>query len=272
MRGHLSSACRSLLVCLLVLPKGKFLCLFLVLVLRRSTRPGPCTLPKYPAGAVYFCRGRDLGGLLRRKVDRGLAKYRRGVAEAVLCKYRGLLSAKSPEKITPKAQVALATTKTSQLRSSRTSHRSTRPGNEVAGSLRIQIRNYVIFWRTWHSQQLYCRSQSLTLIPLALHAPQHGHLFVPAPRTCRSLRSQVDDSRHLGDISPTRLGVRSRSRRWRAQADLAGLADQRPSTRSDAHTLSQTRSTRSIWTASYFLSRRRADGARRSCTYKSRTA
>ena len=83
--------------------------------------------------------------MLRRKVDRGLAKYRRGVAEAVLCKYRGLLSAKSPEKITPKAQVALATTKTSQLRSSRTSHRSTRPGNEVAGRLRIQIRNYVIF-------------------------------------------------------------------------------------------------------------------------------
>ena len=87
----------------------------------------------------FFC------ALHRRKVDRGPAKYRRGVAEAVLCKYRGLLSAKSPEKITPKAQVALATTKTSQLRSSRTSHRSTRPGNEVAGSLRIQIRNYVIF-------------------------------------------------------------------------------------------------------------------------------
>ena len=125
-----------------------------------------------------------------------------------------------------------------------------------SGSLRIQIRNYVIFWRTWHSQQLYCRSQSLTLIPLALHAPQHGHLFVPAPRTRRPLRSQVDDSRHLGDISPTRLGVRSRSRRWRAQADLAGLVDQRPSTRSDAHTLSQTRSTRSIWTASYFSSHR----------------
>ena len=77
--------------------------------------------------------------MLRRKVDRGLAKYRRGVAEAVLCKYRGLLSAKSPEKITPKAQVALATTKTSQLRSSRTSHRSTRNGNEVAGRLRIQF-------------------------------------------------------------------------------------------------------------------------------------
>ena len=106
---------------------------------------------------------------LRRKVGRGLAKYRRGVAEAVLCKYRGLLFAKSPEKITPKAQVALATTKTSQLRSSRTSHRSTRTGNEVAGRLRIQIRNYVIFWHTWHSQQLYCRSQSLALIPLVSH-------------------------------------------------------------------------------------------------------
>ena len=118
---------------------------------------GPTTLPR------RFRPGRGMcvtNRRLRRKVDRGLAKYRRGVAEAVLCKYRGLLSAKSPEKITPKAQVALATTKTSQLRSSRTSHRSTRPGNEVAGSLRIQIRNYVIFWRTWHSQQLYCRSHS----------------------------------------------------------------------------------------------------------------
>ena len=166
--------------------------------------------------------------------------------------------------ITPEAQVALATTKTSQLQSSRTSHRSTRNCNEVAGRLRIQIRNYVIF-----STAL---SQSLMIIPLALHAPQHGHLFVPAPRTRRSLRSQVDDSRHLGDISPTRLGVRSRSRRWRAQADLAGLVDQRPSTRSDAHTLSQARSTRSIWTASCFSSRRRADGTRRSCTYTSRTA
>ena len=213
-----------------------------------------------------------LSKLLRRKVGRGLAKYRRGVAEAVLCKHRGLLFAKSPDKVTPKAQVALTTTNTSQLRSRHTSQRSTRTSNEVAGRLRIQIRNYVIFWHTWRSQQLYCRSQSLMLIPLALHAPQHGHLFVPAPRTRRSLHSQVDDSRHLGDISPTRLCVRSRSRRWRAQADLAILADQRPSTRSDAHTLSQARSTRSIWTASYFSSRRRADGARRSCTYTSRTA
>ena len=53
-------------MCLLVLLKGKFLCLFLVLVLCRGlvlwpcTSLGPCTL------AWYFCRGRDLGGLLRR--------------------------------------------------------------------------------------------------------------------------------------------------------------------------------------------------------------
>ena len=79
----------------------------------------------------------------KKKVGRGLAKYRRGVAEAVPCKYRGLLFAKSPEKITHKAQVALATTKISQLRSSRTSHRSTRNYNEVAGRFRIQIRSYV---------------------------------------------------------------------------------------------------------------------------------
>ena len=65
MRCHLSSACRSLLMCLLVLLKGKFLCLFLVLVLCRvlvlwpGTLLVPCTL------AWYFCRGRDLGGLLR---------------------------------------------------------------------------------------------------------------------------------------------------------------------------------------------------------------
>ena len=58
-----------------------------------------------------------------------------------------------------------------------------------------------------HAQQLYYRSQSLTLVPLARHAPQHGRLFVPAPRTRRPLRSQVDDSRHLGDISPARLGA-----------------------------------------------------------------
>ena len=52
-------------MCLLVLLKGKFLCLFLVLVLCRvlvlwpCTSLGPCTL------AGYFGRGRDLGGLLR---------------------------------------------------------------------------------------------------------------------------------------------------------------------------------------------------------------
>ena len=52
-------------MCLLVLLKGKFLCLFLVLVLCRvlvlwpCTSLGPCTL------AGYFCRGWDLGGLLR---------------------------------------------------------------------------------------------------------------------------------------------------------------------------------------------------------------
>ena len=79
--------------------------------------------------------------LRRKEVGRGLAKYRRGVAEAVLCKYRGLLFAKSPDEITSEAQVALATTKTSQLGSSCTSHRSTRNCNEVAGRLRIQIRN-----------------------------------------------------------------------------------------------------------------------------------
>ena len=170
------------------------------------------------------------------------------------------------------AQVSLATTKTSQMQSSRTSHRSTRNCNEVAGGLRIQIRICVItsIRGTLNSSVV---DLSPKLIPLALHAPQHGHLFVPAPRTRRSLRSQVGDSRHLGDISRTRLGVRSRSRRWRAQADLAGLVDQRPSTRSDAHTLSQARSTRSVWTASCFSSsRRRANGARRSCTCTPRTA
>ena len=110
---------------------------------RLAWRRRRCRRPPRSGGRRHFRR------TVRRKVGRGLAKYRRGVAEAVLCKYRGLLFAKSPDKITPKAQVALATTKTSQLRSSRTSHRSTRNCNEVAGRLRIQIRNYVIFWYTW---------------------------------------------------------------------------------------------------------------------------
>ena len=54
MRGHLSSACRSLLMCLLVLLKGEFLCLFLVLVLRRVLVLWPGTFAEGGILEGYF--------------------------------------------------------------------------------------------------------------------------------------------------------------------------------------------------------------------------
>ena len=146
MRCHLSSACRSLLMCLLVLLKGKFLCLFLVLVLFRVLVlwswyfAGPCTL------AWYFCRGRDLGGLLRRKVGRGTCKVpprrsRGGTLQVPRPTFREVVrldhaqgtSCTSYHKNFPTGKLGRQPPKYKDLQRS-------------SGSLRIQIRNYVIFW------------------------------------------------------------------------------------------------------------------------------
>ena len=80
MRCHLPSACRSLLVCLLVLPKGKCLCLLLVLVLCWALYFGlvlrwglvlwPCTLAEGGILEGYFVSGLCSGSLkLRTPAD-----------------------------------------------------------------------------------------------------------------------------------------------------------------------------------------------------------
>ena len=179
----------------------------------------------------------------RRKVGRGLAKYRRGVAEAVLCKYRGLLFAKSPDKITPEAQVALATTKTSQLRSSRTSHRSTRPGNEVAGRLRIQ---FVI--TSYSGTRGILNSSSLCAHPPShtqSHLPARCALAAPSSRPATTPSPRSSGKRASGCRHPAR--TRSTTSDTHSPFNYIRL-DQRRSTTSDTHSLVRARSTRSSWT------------------------